>query len=147
MAPSIRGGIALVTLAVAVITAGCAHLVRSSVSNSGAQANGTSVAAALSRDGRYVVFVSAAANLVAGDTNAADDVFVRDHAANTTVRVSVADEETQGNGASGSPSVSVLVRQLSIHFENMTLPSSSVRRAISASGGCLLTLGFFGSKR
>ena len=46
-----------------------------------------------------------------------------------------------------APAVSVLVRQLSIHFENIRLPSSRVRRAASASGGCCLTLGFFGSNR
>ena len=40
-------------------------------------------------DGRYVAFVSAATNLVVGDTNNIADVFVRDLQAGTTTLVSV----------------------------------------------------------
>ena len=40
-------------------------------------------------DGRYVAFVSSATNLVAGDTNASDDIFLRDRLSGTTERVSV----------------------------------------------------------
>jgi Tol biopolymer transport system component len=40
-------------------------------------------------DGRYVVFMSSANNLVAGDTNGMADVFVRDLQADTTTLVSV----------------------------------------------------------
>ncbi|MGZ4618639.1 MAG: TolB family protein, partial [Frankiaceae bacterium] len=60
---------------------------RVSVSNTGAQGNGYSYnAPAVSADGRYVAFVSDAANLVPGDTNGASDVFVRDRRAGTTTR-------------------------------------------------------------
>ncbi len=45
---------------------------------------------ALSADGRYVAFYSNQTNLVAGDTNGAVDVFVRDRVNGTTERVSVA---------------------------------------------------------
>lgn len=41
-------------------------------------ANGDSRAASMSADGRYIVFESAASNLVANDINQADDVFVKD---------------------------------------------------------------------
>jgi Tol biopolymer transport system component len=58
---------------------------------------------AISGDGRYVVFVSAAANLVAGDSNQAVDVFVRDVVAGTTTRVSVATGGAQGNADSTGP--------------------------------------------
>ena len=44
---------------------------------------------AISGDGRYVVFVSDASDLVPGDTNGQLDVFVRDRVAATTRRVSV----------------------------------------------------------
>ena len=44
----------------------------------GGQPDGRHGPAALSRDGRFVVFVSDATNLVAGDTNDSTDVFVRD---------------------------------------------------------------------
>ncbi|HLL65164.1 MAG TPA: hypothetical protein VK453_05390 [Micromonosporaceae bacterium] len=57
--------------------------------------------ASMSDDGRYVAFVSEATNLVANDTNAAPDVFVRDVTAGVTTRVSVSSTGTQANaGAS-----------------------------------------------
>jgi hypothetical protein len=60
----------------------------------------------LSDDGRYVTFVSGAANLVPGDTNGFADVFVRDTKDNVTTRVSVASDGTQGNGDSTVPAIS-----------------------------------------
>lgn len=50
---------------------------RVSVPSAGAQANGESFGATISANGRYVAFESARSNLVPGDTNGADDVFVR----------------------------------------------------------------------
>jgi hypothetical protein len=49
-----------------------------SVSTNGLAGNGDSHNAAITPDGRYVAFDSAANNLVAGDTNGIPDVFVRD---------------------------------------------------------------------
>jgi len=49
-----------------------------SISDNGAQADGTSTLPALSAHGRYVAFTSNAPNLVTADTNATYDVFVRD---------------------------------------------------------------------
>jgi Tol biopolymer transport system component len=49
----------------------------------------------VSADGRYVVFASEGTNLVASDTNGVSDVFRRDRAASTTVRLSLADDEGQ----------------------------------------------------
>jgi hypothetical protein len=51
--------------------------------------NGKRDAAVISGDGRYVVFKSNATNLVAGDTNGLNDVFVRDRQTGTTQRVSL----------------------------------------------------------
>ena len=51
---------------------------RVSVATGGGQANGNSIAPAISKDGRFVAFYSDASNLVAGDTNRARDVFVHD---------------------------------------------------------------------
>jgi Tol biopolymer transport system component len=79
---------------------------RVSVSSAGAEANGDSFAPAVSSDGRYVAFASAASNLVDGDTNDANDVFVRDQQANTTTRVSVGFDGSQANGGSDQPSLS-----------------------------------------
>ena len=51
-------------------------------------ATGDSGGPAMSASGRFVVFESGVSNLVAGDTNGAIDVFVRDRVARTTSRVS-----------------------------------------------------------
>src|SRR5882672_3921736 len=79
---------------------------RVSVDSSGAEANGDSFAPAISADGRFVTFSSAASNLVAGDANGANDVFVRDRQAGTTTRVSVAPAGAEANDGSYSPSIS-----------------------------------------
>ena len=55
---------------------------RVSIGADGIQANGDSFAPAISGDGRYVVFSSSASNLVPGDKNNANDIFVRDTTAN-----------------------------------------------------------------
>lgn len=68
---------------------------RISVAHDGLQANGPSTRAAISADGQVVAFVSAATNLVSGDTNDGTDVFVRDRAAGTTTRVSVRSDGSQ----------------------------------------------------
>lgn len=73
----------------------------------GAQATGGHAGGVdLSGDGAVVAFTSAATNLVAGDTNGANDVFVRVLAANTTERVSVGPAGVQGDGASTTPAIS-----------------------------------------
>jgi Tol biopolymer transport system component len=72
----------------------------------GAAANGRSYARGVSADGRYVVFASAADNLVPGDTNRTDDVFIRDLQAGTTELVSVGPGGEQGNEGSGECAIS-----------------------------------------
>ena len=79
---------------------------RVSVDSAGVQSNGFSYDPSISADGRYVAFDSAASNLVSGDTNASDDVFVRDTVENTTPRVSVDSAGVQGNLWSDYPSIS-----------------------------------------
>lgn len=73
---------------------------RVSVTSGGAQGNASSLASTRSTNGRLVAFESFASNLVADDTNTTGDVFVRDLAAGTTTRVSVATSGAQGNGPS-----------------------------------------------
>lgn len=65
------------------------ELVRASVSTSGAQAASFSAGGVVSADGRYVVFSSRAANLVAGDTNGRDDIFRFDRTTGQVQPVSV----------------------------------------------------------
>ena len=79
---------------------------RVSVTPDGGQANGPSDAPALSADGNLVAFDSAASNLVASDTNAHRDVFVRDRAAGRTRRVSISSAFVPANGLSERPALS-----------------------------------------
>ena len=71
---------------------------RVSVDSNEAQATGASYWPSISADGLYVAFSSTAADLVAGDTNALSDIFVRDRSAGTTERVSVDSSEMQATG-------------------------------------------------
>lgn len=63
-------------------------LERVSVNSAGVEADAGCHLSAVSEDGRYVCFQTDATNLVAGDTNGARDVFVRDRQAGETLRVS-----------------------------------------------------------
>jgi Ca2+-binding RTX toxin-like protein len=83
------------------------HVVeRVSVASDGSQANGGSYDAAVSGDGRVVAFSSGADNLVSGDGNGRQDVFVHDRATGRTRRVSVASDGSQANRYSYGAAVS-----------------------------------------
>jgi Ca2+-binding RTX toxin-like protein len=73
---------------------------RVSLDSAGNQANRFSDRASISADGRFVAFTSEASNLVPGDTNQRNDIFVRDTLTNTTSRVSVDSAGNQQNGSS-----------------------------------------------
>lgn len=81
---------------------------RVSISSAGVQANGpspTNWRPQISGSGRYVAFESNASNLVANDTNATSDIFVRDRNNNKTRRVSVRFDGTQANGLNALPDI------------------------------------------
>ena len=78
-------------------------LERVSVGPGGIEADGPSRAASLSWDGRWLAFESEATNLVAQDTNAQADVFVRDLLLGTNRIVSLAHDGAQGDGPSMVP--------------------------------------------
>ncbi len=75
---------------------------RVNVNSTGVEANDTSSWPAISADGRFVAFSSNADNLVGGDTNETEDVFVHDRASDTTQRVSVSSSGAEAIGHSGS---------------------------------------------
>ena len=60
------------------------------------QADDGSARPSISADGRFVTFLSIASNLVSGDTNNENDVFIRDRVLGVTERVSVDSNEAQG---------------------------------------------------
>lgn len=87
---------------------------RASVSSSDAEGNSTSLHPAFSGDERYLAFSSMASNLVPGDTNGAQDVFLRDTCFGaalgctpSTARVSLSDAGAEGNVRSLFPKVSL----------------------------------------
>lgn len=94
---------------------------RVSLSSGGAQANAASDDGVLSAEGQLVAFMSGASNLVAADTNAANDVFVRDRASGLTTRVSLASDGTQANGPSEDASLSADGRYVSFWSEASNL--------------------------
>jgi tricorn protease-like protein len=68
----------------------------------GVQGNYGSSNAQFSADARYVVFESAASNLVAGDSNFGSDIFVKDLQSGAIQRVSTDPAGVQGNGQSSN---------------------------------------------
>lgn len=66
----------------------------------GVPADGPSSVPTLSADGRFVVFASQATNLVPGDTNGVEDVFVHDRQTGQTELVSVAQDGGPANDRS-----------------------------------------------
>ncbi len=77
-----------------------------SVASDGTQGNNWSTTPSISADGRYVAFISGATNLVDGDSNGVQDIFVHDRVTGETRLVSVASDGTQGNSYSDEPSIS-----------------------------------------
>ncbi len=79
---------------------------RVNVGPAGEQANEVSNRGTVNADGRVVAFSSKANNLVAGDTNGLEDIFVRDLDSNTTARVNLSQGGAQTNsGGSWLPSL------------------------------------------
>lgn len=72
-------------------------LTRVNTSSQGVQANGDSSFGTISPDGRFVAFVSSATNLVHGDTNGVNDLFVKDLLTGEIERVNMSQFGLQAN--------------------------------------------------
>jgi len=80
---------------------------RASVASDGSEANsgvGWTVKS-ISDDGRFVVFSSTSDNLVSGDDNRHQDIFLHDRESGETNRVSVTGNGAEANGSSTSPGI------------------------------------------
>lgn len=77
-----------------------------SIAGDGSRGNASSFRGSVSADGRYVTFISTASNLVEGDTNGQNDIFVHDRQTGNTVRVSVSSDGAQANNSSDCPKLS-----------------------------------------
>jgi hypothetical protein len=100
--------IALVT-ALAAPAARAGEVARVSVGSAGTQANATSVSAgnrALTTDARFVAFQSSSSDLVPGDTNGVEDIFVHDRVTGETQLVSLSSSSGQAQRASQNPAIS-----------------------------------------
>lgn len=94
--------------------AGCApQAISISVGWNGAEPNGASSSPSATADGRFVVFASAANNLVKGDGNGWTDIFLRDTCigassacAPGTLRLSIGMDGAEANGPSFAPAIS-----------------------------------------
>ncbi len=79
---------------------------RLSLNNEGIEGDAASYEPRISLDGKWVVFISRASNLVLNDTNNSEDVFLRDLTTQTTTRLSVNNQGQEGNDASFAPHIS-----------------------------------------
>lgn len=79
---------------------------RASIAYTGAEPSHACTAPSISLGGRYVAFQSPSHNLVSGDTNGQDDVFLRDMLLGTTERLSVSSSGQEGNSASHYAAIS-----------------------------------------
>ena len=75
------------------------------VNTNGVAGNGVSRRSAMTPDGRYVTFVSAAMDLVPGDTNGIPDIFVRDMQMGSTFLASVGAVPARLPSTSESPEI------------------------------------------
>ena len=97
-----------------------------SADTNGVAASGFSFEPAISGDGRYVAFSSYANNLIAGDANNAQDVFLRDLQMGTTMLVSASQAGIHpGNSNSFSPAISGDGRYVLFHSKASNLAAGS----------------------
>ena len=95
--------VSLVALSVRATAQGSTQCV--SLDSTGVQANGESSPAAMSADGRFILFESDATNLAAGDVNGASDIFVHDRLTGATTLVSQSIHGVPGNAPSFSATI------------------------------------------
>jgi Tol biopolymer transport system component len=98
--------------------------VRVTVHTDGTEANDSAGSNfAVSNGGAFVAFESSASNLVAGDTNNARDIFLRDVAAGRTTRISVGPQGEQSSSWAYEPSISSDGRYVVFHSDKNNLVS------------------------
>jgi len=104
---------------------------RVSVGSNGEEANGDSFCCAISADGRYVAFDSAATNLVSGG-NSPRGVFVHDRQTHQTERISESSTGSPGNRESKLGSISADGRYVS--FDSQSTNLGPGRKMVSGYG-------------
>jgi Tol biopolymer transport system component len=100
----VAGGTHVTDIFVHDRTTGITELV--SVDSAGIEANGDCSWPAISADGSIVAFLSVATNLVPGDTNGMQDLFVHDRTTGVTERVNLDSAGNEADGVANNPSIS-----------------------------------------
>ena len=116
-------------------------LLMSAGTNGKAALGGSSTAPAISADGHWVAFASAATNLVADDTNNAADIFLRNLDTGVITRINVnSNGVTSGTGDASAPAISADGRYvvfLAKPVPSATLPGTFLKDTV---GGRMTTL-------
>ena len=103
---------------------------RASLGVGGVEANSPCHSAAITTDGRFVVFCSVADNLVPGDNNGAQDVFLRDLISGATTVVSLAPGGRAANGPSFEPTITPDGKFLAFSTEASAISDSPLRKVV-----------------
>ncbi len=101
-----------------------------SAASDGTIADDNSWLPSISRDGRFVAFSSGATDLVPGDVNGTEDVFLRDRQTGSLLLVSLGAAGVQGDGPSSDPRVSADGRWIAFQ-------STSTNLVPGDTNGCL----------
>lgn len=96
-----------------------------SKTTAGVVGNAASLYGKPSGDGGKVIFESTATNLVVGDTNAVNDLFVRDRVAGTTARVNVSTAGVEANAAIGPGGTPAISSTYSISYDGSKIVFST----------------------
>ncbi len=103
----------------------------------GVEANGTSTfnSHAISADGRFIAFSSFASNLVAGDTNDAREVFVKDMQTGAVLRVATDAAGNQFTSNQESPAASASYANISADGKHVVFASNATTLVANDSNG------------
>jgi Tol biopolymer transport system component len=108
---------------------------RVAVDAAGNQATRASAHPAISADGRFVAFDSIAPNLVPGDSNGREDIFVKDRLTGAVDRVSVTSTGKQALAASARPAISDDGRFVAFESSASLVPDDTNRSGDAGSDG------------
>ncbi len=98
---------------------------RISVSKSGQQITGWSCEPSISSDGRFIVYTSSADDIIAGDDNHVNDIYLYDHQTKDVRIISRSPENQSANGPSSKPSISSTGRFIAFISQATNLSSDA----------------------
>lgn len=105
---------------------------RVSVATNGSESDSGSTYPVISADGRYIAFESDAGNLVTGDTNLTNDIFVHDRITATTSRISLNEKGDQAAGQNTEVAISANGKHIVFQSDaaNLVLDTNAFRQGL-----------------